>query len=207
MGLDILYREQLVTDTVFNRLAKRIPAGQRQGSSKYIDEWFIPISRSTSGHRYIPIASGYRIFFAKSYYSRYPSNSKGDINAMRTMPTNAPVPPAFRFIRRRERSYALLRCEIPQARSVEAIWDAILKCWATIYTGLPNRMLVDQGSALGKSDTFVSIAARSNVHVESTVIEAHSSLGIGERYHRATRNALRKMRAEYPTAPQELLLQ
>eukprot|EP00171_Calliarthron_tuberculosum_P022911 IDg22911t1 len=90
--------------------------------------------------------------------------------------------------------------------SVECIWDSILNSWATIYTGMPNRMLVDQGSAFGKSDAFISIATRSNVQVETTGIEAHNSLGLGERYHQPLRNTFRKLRIEYPTAPKELLL-
>ena len=54
-----------------------------------------------------------------------------------------------------------------------------------IYTGLPNRMLVDQGSAFGKS--FISLGAISNVEVDRTGVEAHLSLGIGERYHQPLR--------------------
>ncbi len=46
----------------------------------------------------------------------------------------------------------------------KAIWDALLRCWATVYTGLPNRILVDQGSQLGKSEPFISLARRSNVN-------------------------------------------
>lgn len=42
--------------------------------------------------------------------------------------------------------------------SSEVIWKSLLKCWATIYTGLPNRILVDQGSELGKSGIFASLA-------------------------------------------------
>lgn len=48
------------------------------------------------------------------------------------------------------------------------IWDTPLRCWATVYTGLPNRILVDFGSALGKSEPFVSLTARSSVDVQST---------------------------------------
>ena len=65
--------------------------------------------------------------------------------------------------------------------STKSIWKTILECWATICTGLPNRMLLDQGSAFGP--LLVSIGAMSNVEVQRTRIEAHPSLGIGERYH------------------------
>ena len=39
--------------------------------------------------------------------------------------------------------------------STMAIWQAISECWVCIYTGLPNEMLADQGSAFG--DLFIAI--------------------------------------------------
>lgn len=57
----------------------------------------------------------------------------------------------------------------------EHIWDAFLRCWAAIYTGLPIRILVDQGSQLGKSQLFASIVEIHNVELQTTGIEAHSS--------------------------------
>lgn len=46
--------------------------------------------------------------------------------------------------------------------------------------------LADQGNNLG--DLFVDVAAISNIKVESTGIEAHGTLGIGERYHQSLRS-------------------
>ena len=57
--------------------------------------------------------------------------------------------------------------------STKAIWDALLRCWASIYNGLPNRILVDQGRNVGKSEPFVSLAARTNLEVQGTGTEAH----------------------------------
>ena len=88
--------------------------------------------------------------------------------------------------------------------STKTIWKTILECWACIYTGLPNRMLVDQGSAFGP--LFVSIWAMSNVEVQRTGIEAHSSLGIGERYHQPLRQTYRKIMATHPTAEPDVVL-
>jgi len=85
------------------------------------------------------------------------------------------------------------------------IWDTFLKCWAAVYTGLPNRILVDQGTQLGKSQEFINIVGLHNVEFEGTGIEAHSSLGIGERYHQPLRNTYRKLqrwsRRNRPVAP------
>ena len=65
-----------------------------------------------------------------------------------------------------------------------------------IYTGLPNRILVDQGSNLG--DLFINLGEISNVEVQRTGIEAHSSLGLGERYHHPLRHTYRKILCENP---------
>lgn len=37
-----------------------------------------------------------------------------------------------------------------------AVWKTLLECWVTIYTGLPNRMLVDQVTNIGPS--FIHMA-------------------------------------------------
>lgn len=41
----------------------------------------------------------------------------------------------------------------------ETIWTSFFRFWVAIYTGLPNRLLLDQGSALGTSQYFTFIAA------------------------------------------------
>lgn len=81
-----------------------------------------------------------------------------------------------------------------------------MKSWATIYTGLPNRVLVDQGSELGKSGIFASLAANANIQLNSTGTEAHSSLGLNERYHEPLRTTFRKLILTYPNADKNLLL-
>ena len=84
------------------------------------------------------------------------------------------------------------------------IWKTILECWAVIYTGLPHRILTDQGSNFG--DAFVEIGRAHNVEVQRTGVEAHSSLGLGERYHGPLRNTYRKLRISYPNADKALTL-
>ena len=91
--------------------------------------------------------------------------------------------------------------------STRAICETFISCWAPIYTGLPNRILFDQGSNLCKSESFVSLAGRENVEVQGTVIKAHSSLGIGERYHEPVRTTFCKMVLVYPDVDKTLPLQ
>ena len=43
LGMDVLDREKLVADTVFNRLARRSAKELEDGRLTYVDEWFIPL--------------------------------------------------------------------------------------------------------------------------------------------------------------------
>ena len=88
--------------------------------------------------------------------------------------------------------------------STKNIWRTLLEIWVMIYTGLPNRMIVDQGSAFG--GLFVDLAALGNVEVERTGVEAHSSLGLGERYHQPLRPTYRKIMAQHPSTEPKLAL-
>lgn len=47
---NVLDREQLVADTVFNRLSLRISFDISGGNMGYMDEWFVPLFRSSSGN-------------------------------------------------------------------------------------------------------------------------------------------------------------
>ena len=65
-----------------------------------------------------------------------------------------------------------------------------------IYTRLPNRMLVDQGTNF--RDAFKNFGALANISVDSTGVEARSSLGLGDRYHQPLRQTFRKMMSAHP---------
>lgn len=89
-------------------------------------------------------------------------------------------------------------------KSTKSVWNAFLKCWCNIYTGMPNRILVDQGTEFGS--TFVHLAAECGATVDHTGVEAHSSLGLCERYHEPIRTIYRKLRTEHPNMPRDLAL-
>ena len=57
--------------------------------------------------------------------------------------------------------------------SRKTIWKTIFECWAMIYTGLPNRILTDQGSAF--SSLFISMSPVSVIKVERTGIKEHQA--------------------------------
>ena len=88
--------------------------------------------------------------------------------------------------------------------STESIWDAILTCWASIHTGLLNTIVTAQGSQFREKS--IDIAAMNDAKIQRTGIEAHSSLGIGERYHSPLRNMYTRLKSDNPKATLSLLL-
>lgn len=52
--------------------------------------------------------------------------------------------------------------------STNTIWSVFLQFWSLIYTGLPNRIIVDQGPAFG--DHFVAFGRLSRFNVSATGI-------------------------------------
>lgn len=84
------------------------------------------------------------------------------------------------------------------------IWQKILECWAIIYSGLPSKILADQGSAFGSK--FNHLVKLADVEVSRTGIEAYSSLGTGERYNEPIRTIIRKIMAVNPKTNKNLTL-
>lgn len=88
--------------------------------------------------------------------------------------------------------------------STVTLWATMLECWGAIYTGLPRKILVDQGSPFG--NLFASIGSLTNEDVQRTGIESHNSLGLGERYHQPLRNTYSKLCIAYLDRDSQLLL-
>lgn len=57
-------------------------------------------------------------------------------------------------------------------QSVEGTWLAFVEAWCTMYTGLPNRICVDQGSAF-KSDRCREITSQSGIQPRISGVKAH----------------------------------
>ncbi len=66
LGMDVLDREGLVADTVFNRLARRSSVEVGSGTAAYIEEWFIPLIRSPIAHVYTSIEKATRSHFTRA---------------------------------------------------------------------------------------------------------------------------------------------
>ena len=90
------------------------------------------------------------------------------------------------------------------AVSTDSVWQALLNFWGSIYTGLPNRALLDQRSHFGQ--LFIDVAKIHDIKVENKGIEAHSSLGLGERYHLPLRQTFRKIMAQHKKTDCDLAL-
>ena len=80
--------------------------------------------------------------------------------------------------------------------STDAVWDAIVLCWSSVYTGLPQNMMVDEGSQFRK--VFARLASIHDVNVEKRGVESHNSLGIGEMYHKPLRDIFRNLKLDHP---------
>lgn len=59
---------------------------------------------------------------------------------------------------------------------------------------------------LGTRTVFVYLAALGNVEVERTGVKAHSSLGLGERYHQPLRHTYGEIMSHYPSTEPTLAL-
>jgi hypothetical protein len=76
---------------------------------------------------------------------------------------------------------------------------------ATVYIGYPNIMRTDAGSIFvsPKWKRFIDL---SKIKLVQSGVEAHNSLGIGERYHDPLRRVYHKVRKEFPSMSLELAL-
>lgn len=76
--------------------------------------------------------------------------------------------------------------EFLKGQSVEDVWEAFIQCWDSLYTGFPETIKVDQGSAF-TSLRWQRLCEEVGTVTEESGIESHNSLGSGERYHEPLR--------------------
>jgi hypothetical protein len=67
-------------------------------------------------------------------------------------------------------------------QSLDGTWDAFIDMWCSIYTRYPDRLRVDSGSAF-TSVKWKTLTDSRRITLRVSKVEAHTSLGIGERYH------------------------
>ena len=202
LGLDILDKESLTPCTVSNRLYKRTRHTTDDGKEVFINEWYLPLTRSPSHHLYAPMDHPAPILFTRTQLGRlhrqffHPSATKlfnllkrsrpGDTTpeTLKTLKELSQrcdpcqriqhAPTRFRVSLGSEEATfnerILLEIMYLDGKpvlhivddgtkfgaahflsdiSTETIWNTIVKCWASIYTGLLHGIIIDQGSHFG----------------------------------------------------------
>lgn len=91
-----------------------------------------------------------------------------------------------------------------EEENTNTIWKTVIECRVKIYIGLPNHILVDQGSSLGSF--FVHMTFLRGVDVKNTGIESHNSPGSGQWYHQHLRLTYRETLVRYLNAEPSLAL-
>jgi len=90
-------------------------------------------------------------------------------------------------------------------QSVNGVWLAFLETWCTLYTGYPNRLRTDFGSIF-TSPRWKNYTDTSGIQLRISGIEAHNSLGVGERLHAPLRRIYKKVSTEYPQVAPDIRL-
>jgi hypothetical protein len=90
-------------------------------------------------------------------------------------------------------------------QSVDGVWAAFLECWATVYSGYPNKIRTDAGSIF-VSPRWRECTDMAGMLLQISGVESHNSLGLGERMHEPLRRIYRKVSYDFPTAPPAIVL-
>jgi hypothetical protein len=85
------------------------------------------------------------------------------------------------------------------------IWEAFCKCWALVYTGMPDILKTDRGTQFTARDFELALSCH-GIEQRFTAVESHHSLGANERAHCILRRVYLKTRNDHPNLSQELAL-
>ena len=88
--------------------------------------------------------------------------------------------------------------------STESICEALLMCWASVYTGLPNCFRVNKGSQFRKM--FAELYSVHDIEIKQSGIQSHNSLGVAELYHTPLRDIYRKLKLDHQSTQRQVLL-
>jgi len=231
LGLDVLDAEALYADNVTNRLVHRSITSNRGGSQKYHDVWSVPLQRH-DGHLYAKMSFPKSMFYTVKELEKlhrqfaHPSVEKL-YNLLKTAGLDAVDSSTHQILEE-----IVVRCEqayidimylegrpvlhivdaatrFSAARfltkvSTESVWEAIIMCWSSVYTGLPHCIRVDEGTQFRK--IFAELSALHDVEIKKSGIQSHNSLGVGERYHKPLRDTYRKLKLDHPSMQRQVLL-
>jgi hypothetical protein len=90
--------------------------------------------------------------------------------------------------------------------SAKAAWDTLKMCWIDTYLGPPDYIVHDAGKNFISTE-FKQNARSLSIEVKEVPVEAHNSIGKGERYHAPLRRAFETIRSDIPDISPEITLQ
>ncbi len=90
-------------------------------------------------------------------------------------------------------------------QTVEAVWDAFVTCWESLYIGFPMTLRVDKGRAF-TSVRWTNRPKEVGTNVQKSDVGAHNWLGSGERYHAPLRRIFFKIWEEHPDMGKNIIL-
>lgn len=90
-------------------------------------------------------------------------------------------------------------------QSVESVWLAFLETWCTQCSGIPDRLRTDAGSVF-TSSRWKQLTKEDGIKLRISGVEAHNSVGIGERLHASLRRIYRKVKSSFPHLSKHALL-
>jgi hypothetical protein len=91
-------------------------------------------------------------------------------------------------------------------QSPDGIWDAFIDIWCSIYTGSPDRLRIDSGSAFA-SLKWKTLTESRGITLRISGVEAHNSLVLGSDITAHFGAFYQKIEHEFPHVGPALLLQ
>lgn len=85
-----------------------------------------------------------------------------------------------------------------ERENTEEIWESFMRIWVSPYIGYPDEVSTDQGPQF-RATEWKNLLQAAGIKENSSGVESHNALGVGERYHAYLRRVYNKVRAENPT--------
>lgn len=85
-------------------------------------------------------------------------------------------------------------------------WNAFMMVWVSVYIGFPDVIAVDQGPQF-ESLEWTNLVKAAGITEQSSVVERHNALGVGENYHSYLRRVYHKVIGDDPSLERDLALQ
>ena len=93
-----------------------------------------------------------------------------------------------------------------KGETTDETWGTFMRIWVSVSIGFPETIATDQGTRF-QSQRCKSLLLVAGIKHQSSGVQSHNALSVGERYHSFLRQIYRKVRQAKPTvAPQNALM-